>query len=1408
MPQYHNPTGFIGTASVIRNSNANFPTVAAAENTLSGLGFFSHVGIDSSGSVIADNNTSSSSYAYYLVNLPFALRSQSYIAVLDVVTADTTTSDAGWTTAAVPSIYVYTSSDLGDVAWKTGSNWQLIGGNAGGGTIDFHANGSVINGTADSLDFIGTANQITVSAANNGSDADEVQVTLSLPDEVSIVTKLNVGNFINATDQIITAPQIVAGTSVKIGGSTNTAELAVSGSAYINDHLDFGGTSATIGNLKTIDFNSTQGLINAPGGLITTIDNGQVWGLRNSEGNKYLVAEAGANNTSKLRLGGVGMDADAGGGIFINNNSIAADTSVTAAVFRSSTGQLFTRELSSYAFGGVQTFADFNMTSPDGSIIVNQTNATVEVNPSKYLTTDTDQQTTVAKTFGSIKLNGIEATVSGDIVGEDGAHPLYLNNLETSPTSINTGLTAQLLVVGADAVVRKAGTQFVASITAGDDITVTSPATDYITTIAVKDRFLRNDSEDQNIFTSAVSRFQIKKFYPATYTAIGTASGASSIPTASPNAYLEWGYEHVGNVVGNVNNAANTMYQAGIIGENAMGKSWRLGGHEAGQSFNSADGEELSGHVTTSGIPSANYATYQAPYAMMVGSGTAYVSNENQNRLNVVTIPNLITKYLHSSDGNYLAGGGTLSGDWNVLGTLSINGTPITTDNTGTISITATGTLLGLGVPDPATSTAGNTTDTSDIGMYGYYLHTDSDNDYIVDTNEASTLTGFYRDADASAFGGFKPWAIVDGITSSTDGGNVVPSAGLAYSPLMLGGLKFIANTSAPSGSTYSTYFIEGVVHEIASNVTINHTQHIPTTWAVKQYVDAEVASITGFTTADEADFVWGLGGANGTSETGTWVEANEHRLYGENAAGTGHASFTARELGLAIDFNTSQTNRPTIGYLPGATAFTQGDTLKSIIKQIFVAYEQPQLFFDATRELGTEMAANSLFPESGKSKVIENGDTFVHTGEVHSYITNEANVTHDTGEVGASLSTSISTNLPRTKITTLISNVNFTPQGGSSTTSIPEINYTNTDGYEGTHTIHDTLYKYVGDGALDVNGQGWNQLGNNSVIAINNNYHSGYLRFTWAFDAGLVNSDYEDVSLGYNNSDFTQIQVYRRSFYFASDFDARAYLLDASHSLDDTIFSPYVNYAGNQANSGAGGGSRKLMHSLITRMENATSTVTTTQALSSISGDSGQTTTGVPVMGTGGQTSLSTTIKALSCAGSEAFNSSYITSTTTQSTSAITFDETANGYSGGATITGTSVSSSLVGNGLLQHKGVLMSNSTNGGVGGIYTVLPAQNADEVYTYVAFPVEFGGPGNSTSNSSGAAGWLVSTANGTSSRWVFNDGVGNSDLLLRTASGDVATFTYTDRFAVDRTYVLMQSVQPAVSSSSLPKLIQI
>ena len=28
------------------------------------------------------------------------------------------------------------------------------------------------------------------------------------------------------------------------------------------------------------------------------------------------------------------------------------------------------------------------------------------------------------------KLNGIEATVSGDIVGEDGAHPLYLNNLE------------------------------------------------------------------------------------------------------------------------------------------------------------------------------------------------------------------------------------------------------------------------------------------------------------------------------------------------------------------------------------------------------------------------------------------------------------------------------------------------------------------------------------------------------------------------------------------------------------------------------------------------------------------------------------------------------------------------------------------------------------------------------------------------------------------------------------------------------------------------------------------------------------------------------------------------------------------------------------------------------------------
>lgn len=1438
MANYDDGQG-IQIGSKLRNYSANFPLVRLEQNHASGIGWFTSVGDNTNPPDTNVGNATSGTASRYLKNLPPKKRAANYVAILGQVTAQEAIDHPAFAETANPSVYVYkgpqaTDGTITDAEWMDNANWVPVGGDLGGGDITLEVNDLQISAAASLLDFQQTNYETTVEW-----DSVNEQIKIGLQDDIAIGgagAAFRLGpladNYMAGGSNVYQGFEALGNGKVLIrttggqttihgGEYTSTGFIDVDGTIESATHVEVADGSGQYSRMTSdqIKSNIIWGDSMVTTKAIQSVDSSGIsFRYAPDPSHWFMRASFGVSaDPQGFAFGGPGVSPS---WLHFNSNikfyGIAqTSTSNTNYVYVENTsGSLNKVPLSEIANAGSQDLTSGFGINISGSDVIS-------VDPTVIMTLNTNQQSNSLKRLGNIQLTGNTTTETSNgegLVFEDGS----IQDASTagySPSQVNMlyrafgGTNNGLVVKG------PTPTDFLGQhLLAGNDITAVDSSTQI--TLNVDPVFFRTDRDDKSIYKGRMGRFgahlftagEISSDYYSNHAADADAnvlSGLQSDATSS-STVIEWVREG-GTYVGDTSVDRQNRRNKGVImkaGFTAVqdpyfagidATKFRFSAKKPGEAEITTQAEELGG-VITFPLSAGNYQ-YNAgwdDFAIQIGTGS---DNAAGNRYNEVTIPNLIAGTITSAGPNYFGGGGTLAGDWTVTGDLTVNGVfTATTTSGGTQEVDFSGTLLGLGMP--VGTYTGNSGDSSDIGFAGVFTWNDTDTDNVVDDSEAFK-TGLFRDASESAVTNVyyvgtnthKPYKFMTSATAANvptaedfrdtdkEWGAPVMAGGISLQGWDLSDTNMSAFTSSGYMNRVTTDIDSAYTHEIGLSDAWHAWDHtsLPTTKAVKEYVDAQIATVTGtqFAMTQETVFNYGMTDGSEVDSTGSnYTYANADSILMKPAGSNDVKYITAEELGLAIDFDSVQTGRPAVGFMPGSAIVKEGTSLRAIMKKILVNFVKPTISLDATEELDDLALDGASYKLSG-NVYVETG--FNRYGDPNSPgDTISVKITDYAGANAWQVSTSFSgVTVTDTNDSSSIA-ADTVLLGNNATILSPGIQTSATP--SGTNNVNlDIELDFTLDNATaddDLNGIGYA----NVKFDIESGTAEGSVTYQAKINSFTDNAYYAGSP---NVTSSKYVYVRRRSFYFVSDFNARAWLAsNAANDLDAAVpAGSFANIQGQSAVQSTAGPehSNRLMHYLIC-MANAD---------------------GSSVLGVGDVIKDSNAadfdLTSLNLVGANAAGTEDAVDLAYVKVRHMTNDEY--GQSGIAQGASTLVHDSSQTDvrkylGFMATKSKVVGQDAGNQEWKRNTLSTSSNG---FLYRAIPIEFAGTGLLTDWYDGGHLWKEVE-------------VGTEyTLVLNNAGNAPATFTYTNDFGVDSTYVIFQSSQPLdgnPSTGTFPALVQV
>lgn len=1425
----------IKVGSFLKNESSNFPIVNPDKNHLSGIGYFTSVGIAGTD---VDANVSVTDTQRYLVNCPPAKRSLNFVAILDRVTSTEQNALSCFIESADPSVYIYKgpqadSGDISDTDWINNANWVPVGG-GGLGDINIEVDGSnAVSGT-DTVNFGDVAYRTSVSYgvdANNNS-----AIVYTLPNDIAIEgasairlgdaadDHINGGGF--ADGLVLTSSGAIEswknGANTSILGNTVTSGTYNGAQAYLS-------STVVVGPQGGANSSMTTGQVKSNIGDFVNINNVSVV-TGQSEGTRFTLTD----NTSghgHLRLGygaptvqgGIGYNGSVGGSpTYISTNSnlyfqnIPQQTTSEVLYVLAQDGNDQVKKVPVASVGGS---ASVNITATQGVIheYISATNTHVlKANPDVLSFLYKDQVMPVGKGIGHLEVTGYTDSEFSEIPDGTGGLRILAPAIDQIDFNAPHNANAYRLLlrgsIGLGGIDNgkvfegpSISSLFQNMVYGGQDITTSVNFTNETIQINVDPVHIRKDRDDSSIYKVRTQRLSAQLYRQEDVEdALNTVAPNSTqleiankvAETLGASTVVEWVRLGEGGVPnpdyqdlrdsGVIMKSGFTAINAANTQQSINQTKFRFSAKRPNYSEVTTQTEELGGTYSFNQL-TTSISTYDggnSDFAIQIGTGGL---NSLGDRYNEVLIPNLTVGALSSDGPNYLAGGGTLGGDWNITGNLNIGG-DLTIDGAtvGGATVDFAGTLLNLGTPQTGYP-AGNTTDTADIGFAGLFNFNDVDSDGTLDNAEGQ-ITAFFRDASTNGSNTIyfqndlstdptdnKPYKLMTSV-DATDAPSSIQlnevNGKTAYTPLEIGGLalkgwKLDDNDVA---ANHTTGYVNRITTRIQDAKTHEETltdawntwadTSIPTTKAVWEHVNSLIGNITGFSSTSTDVFDYGITTGEIANASNTYTEGNADHIFVTSDDGASVSRITPEKLGLALDADADTSGRGQIGYMPESVELKAGTSLRAVLKKILTQYATPTITMDVNNELRGFFASSDHYERVTENGVRSFGDQAVGT-TIEMTIYNVANL----GSASLAYTTS------DLDVTNIASGTSINDQSAivlSDTISVVDSVDTGTTGQK-TWSL---------DLDVDVDANDFNGIGAGpQLLSITGNANQGTLSLTGSITS-FTDSNYFNSPVTSSSSIF----VRRRSFYFVSDINARASVA-AGLSLDAPMNS-WAAMDGTTSGTAVAGYSNKLMHYVLCTMDSGASTELGVDSTNLITDNSNNT------LNIGN--ALSVTI------GSSGVNP-LTDSTSIRARSMI---NTAAGF-GNAVGTGenwTPHASNATD--IRRLKGMLAPSNYVIGANQSWGKSTLSASDNGFYYIAIPKKFAGNGLDTD-------WYdPSLAEPYRSKFIQNLGAGEySGLVLNSAGDAPETFTVTNWWGVEEQYVLWQGSQPGLvgTTGTFPKL---
>lgn len=1426
----------IKVGSFLKNESSNFPIVNPDKNHLSGIGYFTSVGISGTDT---DNNTSVSDTQRYLVNCPPAKRSLNFVAILDRVTTTEEAAITCFVESANPSVYIYkgpqaASGDISDSEWTNSNNWFPVGG-GGTGDINIQVVGTnEVSGT-DTVNFGDVAYRTNVSYGVDVNNNPAIVYTL--PNDIAIEgasairlgdaadDHINGGGF--ADGLVMTSTGTIQswknGANTSILGNTVTSGTYNGAQAYLS-------STVVVGDQGGVNSSMTTGQVKSNIGDFINLNNVSVF-TGQPEGTKFTLTD----NTSShghFRLGygapvvqgGIGYNGLVGGTpTYISTNSnlyfqnIPEQSTSEVLFVLAQDGNDQVKKVPVASVGGSTSV---NITATQGvthEYISADNTHVLKANPDVLSFLYKDQIMPVGKGIGHLEVTGNTDPAYSDIADGSGGLRILPNAIDQIDFNAPHNASAyKLLLRGSTGLVGiengkvfegpSISSLFQNMVEGGADITTSVNFANETIQINVDPVHIRKDQDDSSIYKVRTQRLSAQLYRQEDVEdALNSVSPEFSplqvqdkvTETLGSSTIIEWvrlGEGGVPNPDYQDLRDSGVIMKSGFTAANAANSpnsiaqtKFRFSAKRPDYSEVTTQQEELSGTYSFNQLTTSisTYDGSNSDFAIQIGTGGL---SSLGDRYNEVLIPNLTVGALSSDGPNYLAGGGTLGGDWNITGNLNIGG-DLTIDGAtiGGTSVDFAGTLLHLGMPQ--TGYGGNTSDTADIGFAGLFNWTDSDTDGELDNTEGQ-ITAFFRDGSTPGSNTIyfhndltpdpadnRPYKLMTAITTTaapsiTQLNEVDGKTG--YTPLEVGGLalKGWDLTDNNVSENHTTGYVNRITTRIQDAKNIEETltdawnawadTSIPTTKAVWEHVNGLIGTITGFSSTSTDVFDYGITTGEIANASNTYTEGNADHIFVTSDGGASVSHITPEKLGLALDSDAGTSGRGQIGYMPESVELKAGTSLRAVLKKILTQYATPTITMDVNSELRGFFGSSDHYERVTENGVRSFGDQGVGT-TIEMTIYNVDNL----GSASLAYTTS------SLDVTNIASGTGINDQSGIVLSDIISVVDSVDTGTPGQKT-------WSLDLDVDVDANDFNGVGDGpNLLSITGTANQGTLSLTGSITS-FTDSNYFNSTV----SSSSYIYVRRRSFYFVSDLNARASVA-AGLSLDAPMNSYAAMDGTKNQNGGAAGFSNKLMHYVLCTMASGSGTelgVDSTNLLTDWDNNTLNIGSALSVtLGSSGVNPLtdSTSIRARSMINTEAGFGN-----------AVGTGENWTPHASNATD-------------IRQFKGMLAHSNYVIGGSQSWGKRTLSASDNGFYYIAIPKKFAGSGLDTD-------WYdPSLAEPFRSKFVQDLGAGEySGLVLNQAGDAPETFTVTNWYGVEDEYVLWQGSQPGLvgTTGTFPNLI--
>ena len=1431
----------IQVGSFLKNQSSNFPIVNPDKNHLSGIGYFTSVGISGTD---ADANNSVADTQRYLVNCPPAKRSLNFVAILDKVTPTEEAAISCFVESTDPSVYIYkgpqaASGDISDSDWTNSNNWVPVGG-GGTGDINIEVVGTnEVSGT-DTVNFGDVAYRTNVSYGVDVNNNPAIVYTL--PNDIAIegTSAIRLGDAANdhingggfADGLVMTSGGTIQswknGAYTDILGNTVTSGTYNGAQAYLSSTVVVGeqggvNSSMTTGQVKSnignfINLTNVSVLAGQPEGTRFTLTD-------NTSGHGHFRLGYGAPSVQ----GAIGYDGEVGVGdpTYISTNSklyfqnVPQHSSSEIQYVLTQDGNDQVKKVPKADFLGGSGVGPSDITATQGvihSFTWPNGPHVLKADPDVLSFLYKDQVMPVGKGIGHLEVTGNTDSAYSDIADGTGGLRIMPNAIDqidfNAPHNANayrlllrgsTGLSGidQYKVFEGPSI----SSLFQNMVSGGADITTSVTFANETIQINVDPVHIRKDQDDSSIYKVRTQRLSAQLYrqedveealnsVSPEFTQIQVADKVTE--TLGSSTIIEWvrlGEGGVPNPDYQDLRDSGVIMKSGFTAANAANSpnsiaqtKFRFSAKRPSYSEVTTQQEELSGTYSFNQL-TTSISTYDggnSDFAIQIGTGGL---NSLGDRYNEVLIPNLTVGALSSDGPNYLAGGGTLGGDWNITGNLNIGG-DLTIDGAtiGGTSVDFAGTLLHLGMPQ--TGYDGNISDAADIGFAGLFNWTDSDTDGELDNTEGQ-ITAFFRDASTNGsntiyFDGDnspnpadnKPYKLMTAMTATaapsiTNLNEVDGKTG--YTPLEIGGLalKGWDLTDSNVSANHTTGYVNRITTRIQAAKDIEETltdawntwadTSIPTTKAVWEHVNDLIGSVTGFSSSFTDVFDYGITTGEIANDTNTYTETNAHHIFVTSDDGASAEYITPEKLGLALDADADTSGRGQIGYMPESVELKAGTSLRAVLKKILTQYATPTITMDVNGELRGFFADADHYERVTENGVRSFGD------QAASGVTTIEMTIYNVDNLGSASLAYTTSNLD---VYNFASATDITDQSGivlSDTISVVDSVDTGVAGQK-TWSL---------DLDVDVDANDFNGVGNGpNLLSITGTANQGSLSLT-----GTITSFTDSNYFNSNVSSSSSIFVRRRSFYFVSDLNAKASVA-AGLSLNAPMNS-WAAMDGTTSGTAVAGYSNKLMHYVLCTMESGSSTELGVDSTNLLTDNANN------VLNIGN--ALSVTL------GASGVNA--LTDSTSIRARSMINTEVGAGNAVGTGENWTPHASNATD--IRRFKGMLAASNYVIGGSQSWGKRTLSASDNGFYYIAIPKKFAGTGLDTD-------WYdPSLAEQFRSRYVQDLGAGNySGLVLNQAGNAPETFTVTNWYGVEEEYVLWQGSQPGLvgTTGTFPNLI--